>query len=79
MYTSLQLDSIVVVGRRDDPIDKIPFVVERLKPVKIFDLPELKPPQMRLPNTVTSMYKNHKWEEVVPSSGALKPIRYYLS
>lgn len=30
MFTSLQLDSIVVVGRRDDPIEKIPYVVERL-------------------------------------------------
>ncbi len=35
MFSSLELDSIVVIGRKDDPVSKIPFIVERLSPEDI--------------------------------------------
>ncbi|MEL6863419.1 MAG: TonB-dependent receptor [Bacteroidota bacterium] len=35
LFTSNLLDSIVVVGRRDDPIEEIPYVVERISSEQI--------------------------------------------
>ena len=35
MYSSTTLDSIVVVGRRDDPVEEIPFVVDRISSKEI--------------------------------------------
>ncbi|MEM1318739.1 MAG: TonB-dependent receptor plug domain-containing protein [Bacteroidota bacterium] len=35
MYTATVLDSIVVVGRRDDPVEEIPYVVNRISSLDI--------------------------------------------
>ena len=35
MFASVVLDSVVVVGRRDDPVDEIPFTINRITPEMI--------------------------------------------